>query len=91
MKKFFDINVPFNRLQFNISLLIVLGLLLFDYFYNISLFYFNDVMSEIYIGLCLLIFLFALYKRLKDLNWTNKYLFEALFIPSFFLYRLVIF
>ena len=84
MRKFFDINVPFNRLQFNICLLIVLGLLLFDFFYNISLFYFNYVMSEIYIGLCLLIFLFALYKRLKDLNWTNKYLFEALFIPSLF-------
>jgi len=84
MRKFFDINVPFNRLQFNISLLIVLGLLFLYLFYNTSFSHFNYVIGDIIIGFCLLIFLFALYKRLKDLNWTNKYIFEALFIPSFF-------
>ena len=90
MKKFFDINFPFNRLQFNITLIV--SILLFALIYYLQSIYSLEIHN--FIGheslaflvlsgsllLCLLVIPFVLYKRLRNLNKSNKYIFETLFV-----------
>ncbi|MBQ7256300.1 MAG: DUF805 domain-containing protein, partial [Abditibacteriota bacterium] len=90
MKKFFDINFPFNRLQFNITLIV--SILVFALIYYLQSTFSLEIHN--FIGheslaflvlsgsllLCLLVIPFVLYKRLRNLNKSNKYIFETLFI-----------
>ncbi len=84
MRKFFDINIPFNRLQFNSCFF---GLLLFVLLLFLVLSKIDSTGESIIawyvfnyiLGFSPILAFVALYKRLKDLNWTNKYIINAFF------------
>jgi len=89
MRKFFDINIPFNRLQFNSCFF---GLLLFVLLLFLVLSKIDSTGESIkawyvfnyILGFSPILVFVALYKRLKDLNKKNTFIFNCLFGCSLF-------